>query len=244
MSDASQGGEPIKKEDNPPSIKSETGEQNPNHPNPSSPSRTDTNPRPPTTNRTYTDEENPFKKLNLHVKEWKETYEFLGILAGLAVLIVLVCQYEEMRQTRILDERAWVAVREIVIPPQSGIFPNTIFKAVFKNTGKTPAINVSAWMNQSSSTNSIPEKDQPMNPTNTLVVPQFSGLLAPDSEGSISVSSWLLDFDTTQAIKNDTKPYYVYCTIRYDDIFGNHHWSQFCYQIRPLYDPIESLPVT
>jgi hypothetical protein len=188
-------------------------------------------------------------RADLFWKKRKETIDFLIIkpieilafVAAIILAVTAVIQIRDSRTDRNLDERAWVAVRQGVI--QDNRFPNTTFKVIFKNTGKTPAINVSAWMNQGVSTNSIPEKDQPMNPTNTFGAVQFSGLLAPDAEGSISVNSWFLDFDTIEGIRSGKKPYYIYGTIRYDDIFRKHHWSQFCYQVRPMNDPIEFQPI-
>lgn len=149
---------------------------------------------------------------------------------------------DEMRN----DERAWVAVRQAAI--RGNIFPNIAFEIMFKNTGKTPAINLSVFMSQSTSTNSIPKTDKPAYPANVLENSQFPGLLAPDAEQTISVGSLFLGMGTPdeQSISRGTKPYYVYGTIWYDDIFGKHHWSQFCYAIRVTPDAdsaAEFLPI-
>jgi hypothetical protein len=198
-----------------------------------------------------------YKRIKEEIKYW---FELGGLFAGVAVLIVLIGQLremvkatkvtegqlkamqsqsdvmqdqlDEMQRTRTLDERAWVAARQVVIKGTD--FPNNTFIVVFKNTGKTPAISVSAFMNQSTITNVIPAKDQPASPINTLSSVQFSGLLAPDAEGTMAVNSLLFGFVNPEgeAIRIGIKPYYIYGTVWYDDIFGKHHWSQFCYEIR------------
>jgi hypothetical protein len=198
------------------------------------------------------------------IKYWIEIAGILFGIIGVCVLIFQSCelvkatkatlksvevsrgQLNEMQQARIMDERAWVAVRQGVI--RGSFLPNITFEVVFRNTGKTPAVNVTAYMNQSIFTNSIPQTDQPTSPTNTLGGVQFSGLLAPDADGSISVSSFFISFSdpNQQAISSGKKPYYVYGTIWYDDIFGKHHWSQFCYEIRLTPDadyPAQFLPI-
>jgi hypothetical protein len=173
------------------------------------------------------------KKCKHFKEEIKFWFEIFGLVAGLIVAYLIFLQFKEMQQTRILDERAWVAVREGVVGYTDESSHLTDFKFIFKNTGKTPAINVSVWFNQTVFLDTIPKIDKriiPPIPFGSLGSYQFSGLLAPDAEGSISTSNEPLGSSSVQNI-NSGMPYYIYGTIWYDDIFGKHHWSQFCYQI-------------
>lgn len=128
-----------------------------------------------------------------------------------------------------LEERAWVVttdhIAQYAVPPGGGEAVDVYFDIYFKNTGKTPGINVVTVIGQYGDTNHIPETDPYPNPV------YHSETLGPDVGGILTGTIFPPAYPegNLKAIKNK-KPYFLAGTIWYDDIFGKHHWSQFCYQ--------------
>jgi hypothetical protein len=131
---------------------------------------------------------------------------------------VMQGQRDEMKRTRELDERAWVAASGTVAAsiPVNGV---ARFTVTFRNTGKTPAINFQGKIVVANNTNEITAQDSPSMPEPSLQ------LLAPND----SVSTFI---DKQAVTLNPGRVFYLYGTAWYDDIFGKHHWSQFCFKIR------------
>lgn len=164
------------------------------------------------------------------LKKWEcfervfKIVEFVGIFAALAGIYVLWKQYDVMQKSFQIDERAWVAANKGAIN-NFGVNDNSVaFEIFFKNTGKSPAMNVVTVMGATIESNSIPRKDERPNG-------QAGGLLAPDAEMSITTAEHPFDNRGIEAIKSGL-PYFIYGTVWYDDIFGNQHWSQFCWKVR------------
>ncbi len=137
-------------------------------------------------------------------------------------LDVMQRQLDEMKTARELDERAWVMAYDY--EPQytsNGFF----VRVSFKNTGKTPAIECEGHIFWQTNRDKIPTFDIRPPP------PENRSLLAPD-EGGI-IDSAMFSFQDMAGIVNGSKPIFYYGTIWYDDIFGNHHWSQFCWIFGP-----------
>jgi hypothetical protein len=217
MSDESQAGEPredIKQAD---AIKSATAkESNANTPSGSAVSPRATNVQPSQCNSSHTQKAEKYS-----VEWWKPRIEILGIFGGLAVGVLIYLQYSEMRQQRILDERAWVAPFEMSL--ERGVTDtNYVFlKLEFKNTGKSPALKVSEAHGFTVGFNNVPTND-PIIPTNSM-------MLAPNSTTFIR-SQPIYYMDIENFIANDA-PACIYGKISYEDIFGNRHWTQFCWSL-------------
>jgi len=173
-----------------------------------------------------------FDKWNLHLKKWKNTYEFLGILAAITIAAVAVWQMQQtnealaIQRSQIdLDERAWVTVDKVEALPGS----TNIFLITIKNTGKTPAINTVLWRSII-----LTNKDAvftcPLNPTN--MPPKFI-ILGPDSTSTGDTSSMPVSNADWRHVyyTNPTDHLYLYGIIKYDDIFGRHHWTRFCFDV-------------
>jgi hypothetical protein len=119
------------------------------------------------------------------------------------------------------DERAWLAavsISQIVSQDKQ----NGIFSILFKNTGKTPALNVQAVTSWT---------------MNVATIPKYDGVPAPRINSGITApeQNWEAQSATISAkimsnISNG-EPLYLYGTVWYDDIFGNHHWTQFCAEV-------------
>jgi hypothetical protein len=169
------------------------------------------------------------------IKWWFEIvgicFEVIGIGVAIWVAFLILDQYQEavkstkvfdgqlreMRQSRISDERAWIAISI----PEAVVESNTVsFNVPFKNSGRTPAMNVVPWVNGYSDPKLIPPKDKFPNPVYSSLI------LPPDSPWKIPTRGLP---NAIPYIKSGT--YYLAGTIWYDDIFTNHHWIQFCYRI-------------
>jgi len=120
-----------------------------------------------------------------------------------------------------LEQRAWVAPFNI---SSEAIGNKTIFKVLFKNTGKTPALNVTAWINRTDRLDQITSIDP------YSLEPGF--ILIQEGVGNTSTSDSPIEARDVEAIKHGLQ-IYVYGTIRYQDIFGEGHWTQFCYFVGP-----------
>jgi hypothetical protein len=183
-------------------------------------------------------------KKNHPYQKWHQTQNgrdrfmrrIVEIFAIVAVLVYLLqmqanrrqadaaeSQLREMHEENILAERAWISTTTIdfnfVVPP--GDVQATIN---FKNTGKTPAMNVLPIGIYSFDRKHIPDMDNRQGLTN------YSGMVGPDVQTKTTDWSFVIPSEAVKAITNGVS-FYIYGTIWYDDIFGSNHWSQFCYQI-------------
>jgi hypothetical protein len=181
----------------------------------------------------------------------KESLEIVGILGGLIgivgglvglrflwlqygemikstnatkdAVIVAQGQLEEMRTNRHLDERAWVLATSVKDIMALDYYNAYTVDVSFKNTGKTPAINVKSFCNWAAKEAEIPKTDD------IIKAWENEALCAPNSGGEIQplipIPKTILDHAYSGA------PIFIYGTIRYDDIFTNSHLSQFCYKI-------------
>jgi hypothetical protein len=177
--------------------------------------------------------------------------EVVGIAAGFAVLLVLVGQYcemvkatkvtegqlkamqsqsdvmqgqlNEMRRTRILDERAWVApIQSGLIISPIGDSGSTFVQIQYKNTGKTPAVNAVCIFGSTTNFDDIGKNEgYPTNSSNF-------GMIPPDVISHSDIGA--INGFTVQDIKGGMT-YYIFGKIWYDDIFGNRHWTTFSYLI-------------
>lgn len=143
--------------------------------------------------------------------------EFLaGVTNSQEQLNTLRGQLNEMKRARELDERAWV----FVDIKDNGLIKqdtNVVFQAIIKNTGKTPAKITGDVSHLAVSTNEIPKYD--------AIVSGISAMLIPNSEHKLpspTFPGFILEQNMT---------IYIYGTVWYDDIFGEHHWIQFCYSL-------------
>jgi hypothetical protein len=161
--------------------------------------------------------------LETFLSRHKRKLEAAAILAGLIVVGLNYQQWRdaheqlsEMRRTTILDQRAWVV--------DSGLTANIvgdsiIFDFNYKNTGRTPAMHSHPLIVSNPDTNKIPKFDNEADSKASRLN------LAPDRTQSISLKL------PAGAIKS-VGCVYLYGTVWYDDIFGKHHWIQFCYDVR------------
>lgn len=152
------------------------------------------------------------------VKDWVELF---GIISGVAVGFLIYLQYREMQDTRMEDERAWVLLTNQFDFLTEDDCVNVFIS--YENTGKTPAINVNSVVNYTFDESNIPAADN----FTTNVVPQ--SLCVPDQRNNVvTVKVPKGEYDRMKKGAG----LFIYGTIGYDDIFGKHHWSQFCLCLR------------
>lgn len=128
-------------------------------------------------------------------------------------------QLTDSRNTFAVAQRAWVAPITTELrseSAQNGM--GTVFVVPFSNTGKTPAFKVHAWVNWTTILGQITDADP--------IADKEGMLLPPQGVGNISTPP-VLPADV-ERIKFGYR-LYVYGTIKYRDIFGNDHWTQFCF---------------
>jgi hypothetical protein len=160
-------------------------------------------------------------------RQWSEMVSASKIANG--QLTVMQGQLDEMKQTRIEDERPWVYVET---PDNSLVRSGTNFvlQAQIVSIGKTPAIITGDTVHMAIfTTNNIP-------PNDGYVVGDFV-MLAPNSRAGLA-SPNIPEFILAQNI-----PVYIYGTVWYDDISGTHHWVQFCRSIEDGGKSMETIKI-
>jgi hypothetical protein len=211
MNDKSEPNQPRNDDPKAPSQDKNTSDPSHNHPLSGVPAAS--NPKPTPSSKTKGNDEN-------HAREIvKEVFEWFAIVAAIGLMLITYFQLKDSQETRILDERAWVCAYDTTIDV-THLKAGVIFQVTFKNTGKTPALRVRNVMGTAKELSDIPAKDE--------MPKESQGLLAPD-ESSIAVIAPASAKIIAQM--SDGKTVYLFGTVWYDDIFGNHHWSQFCKSI-------------
>jgi hypothetical protein len=168
------------------------------------------------------DENSAAGKIRKHCQEQVKFYlEMAGIIFGVIMVVIISiqtwCIYEQwkvMKQTRIMDERAWVFVSF----PNNALnisITNSFVEVIIKNIGKTPAFITSDYANV---TNNIFQSHDPIgNKAGFMITPnQECSLIIPITPYGVA------------GILSNAKVY-VFGTVYYSDIFTSNHWSQFCF---------------
>ncbi len=179
------------------------------------------------------------EKKKYSVEWWKPRAEIFGIFAALALLAVNGCQawitgkavnvskgqLEEMRNQRVMDERAWVFVTELATIPQSN---SVTFVVKFKNSGRTPAFDLQTTAGQVQINPPYDERNLPPDVSRGIASldnrpPEYQNIMAPNEELVMAVKS--VDDQPTIDRKRTS---YIYGKIWYNDIFKRPHWTTFC----------------
>jgi hypothetical protein len=119
-----------------------------------------------------------------------------------------------------LDQRAWLAPLVPISKVENG---KAFFKVPFKNTGRTPAIDAQAGLKITNNPSLIPTTDPEPDKGSG------KGLIPPDGVETTSNIDYPLDEAHTKLVLQGTHVY-VFGTMRYKDIFGQKHWTQYCYE--------------
>jgi hypothetical protein len=224
MNETSQGSDPVEKKPTPPDVDGNSEKKNEPNPTASPLPAAKADPCPPATTEPKKNKKEWLGCIKIHVKAWKDTYECIAFFAAIFIAGTAVWQIWETSETRTLDERAWVGAIEIT--PVISEEGSRYYQVKFKNTGKTPAINVAPIVGAYLSEKEIPTKDE------CPKTPSHVGLLQPGADGFVTTKTHPLSPLAVSEIQRGSN-YFVAGTIWYDDIFSRTHWSQFCYHIKP-----------
>ncbi|MFN0108589.1 MAG: hypothetical protein ACKVZH_07010 [Blastocatellia bacterium] len=174
----------------------------------------------------------------------------------LGVLAITLYQTYETREARRLEYRAYIAVKGVALVPRPDDPQTSDLIVRYTNTGRTPGLNGIIKTNLES--RETPLSDNPSYESRdvfrsklvlssqidiqTMIASQTvdntSNLAASFGKQGSPVNSSL----PTKQIPPDvppvkvivqTKKYYVYGLIEYEDIFGQAHWTKFCYVNTP-----------
>jgi hypothetical protein len=154
-----------------------------------------------------------------------EVLQAASVVSG--QLTVTQNQLEQIKRTRMADQRARVAVdgtpNQIISEDKESV----TFEISYKNTGRTPATKVACVTGAALLPARVPQVENAPNP------PVNAETLAPGGTGV--VRSPIIMAGTMKAV-TDGVPLYLYGTIWYNDVFGKSHWSQFCWKIERQVD--------
>lgn len=198
-----------------------------------------------------------------HRIDWSQVIlDALLLIVGVKLACIYTGQLNQMIRSNTLldksirlDERAWLSVEVTSSPALAGRPLRDI--GIFANTGKTYALNVRACKVVDETRN-----DPPINPIKEP--PTFydcskesdwhsHGVLAPNSRvqvdfGSAYVAIKGVGYPITKQIADyynaGKRVTWRYGEVRYDDIFGCHHWVRYCYDRAPTSDGSPSKFVT
>jgi hypothetical protein len=185
--------------------------------------------------------ENPKAKWYQTKEGWKFAIECaLFVLGLIGAIIAFICgfiyygqmdanrrqakaaedQLSIMQETLKTDERAWVGVEQLTEfypgPRNTNDIKDYMFQVRIRNYGKTPAKRIMMTGNFQVDREKIPPRD------NFKDINQSQETLFPSEELRMQIGPF---YGTNNLI-------YVYGTVKYDDIFGQPHWSQFCHGCR------------
>jgi hypothetical protein len=150
----------------------------------------------------------------------------------LMLFISNVVQWNIMRSSMILEQRAWIGITTLSVV-QFEVGKPIITQIGFKNTGKTPAKKVTiSSVGEAVKSDSPPyftkEEKDGLEESKGIVTPQQEiGVIFNDSR-QIPLSD--IGF---KGIISDIARLYMHGIVKYDDIFGHHHWITYCYRLEP-----------
>jgi hypothetical protein len=137
-----------------------------------------------------------------------------------------------------LDQRAWVAVTDVVGTPKEG--QEFEISVHMKNTGKTFARNLKLIraIEAVTGNNSSPHFSEDNMDTTKLTTGETLGpaLFAPNGDlygNMILHPHEAMTKEHLEMIESGDAIVYVHGKMTYDDIFGCHHWTTYCFRLTP-----------
>jgi hypothetical protein len=149
-----------------------------------------------------------------------------------------------LKQSR-LEQRAWIGVTATIIPlknkqanPLQPLVPlepliDSAFslRFIFKNTGRTPAVNMRPVVEDASMRS---QPDQIPEPNFTLKNGMLGHpqILVPEASFVSDLPS-TMDRKAFEEIITLRRRVFVFGRVEYDDVFSGHHWYNFCMYLTP-----------
>lgn len=148
----------------------------------------------------------------------------VGVVVAIVSLLFVYRTITDNKEAMKLDQRAWVGALDASPVGELEKGQATGVKITYVNTGKTPARDVRTHVDWKLEETAIPayDSDPGVNLEHSRI------LLLPSGKGSVARGM----SDEVAAAINSDRPGYIFGTVWYDDIFGSHHWSQFCFRVR------------
>lgn len=158
-------------------------------------------------------------------QRWKFIFEVISVFALVAYAIVTFYQWRDLRHNFMIDNRAWVMPFEY---KRTTDFTKNVVGAnlFYKNTGKTPALDLQVFVGWATGDTLIPKRDIPSDNS-----PKFA--LAPDGVGNSAPN---IPTAVVKGVMNGNPGGFIFGTIWYKDVFGYAHWNQYCVGIGPHFD--------
>jgi len=133
------------------------------------------------------------------------------------------------KETAHLDQRAWLTIRSATMKTPLAVGQRPVIEVRVENTGRTPALNTESagaiLSYESIRPGTLPSRDRPF-------VGEASRSIIGPGAGETSIfyaTEPIRDEAQIQGIREEGWVIYVAGSVRYDDIFGNHHRTTFCY---------------
>jgi hypothetical protein len=180
-------------------------------------------------------------------KSWRDDTRlqtvFIGVTAFVTSVYAIAAIYQwratqeaidQARVSRELENRAWVTVKEAGFKQFEPGKP-VIAVLSFVNNGHTPAVETHS-ITIPELRDSSPPKDFRLYPIDTTVPVTNIG---PDVRVDVVKQSTPLDAETLDVINTGKKKQYFYGVLLYDDIFGQHHHTTFCFFYNTLLQKFE-----
>jgi hypothetical protein len=148
-----------------------------------------------------------------------------GVCAAFRTLRAIERQAETMDRSLRVDQRAWMGIVKIRI--RRFLEPNQDFvvEIEIKNTGKTPALKVvfhnslQALLTAEQINRNFGESDG-------------DGTVMPDSKQIISIGeNHPVPAETFEQVHDGVRTMYLHGRIEYRDIFGEDHWTNWCFRL-------------
>lgn len=160
------------------------------------------------------------------------------LLCNIAVLLFLWLQLQHFsKQTAILQsqlingQRAWVTLKQ-ADHTQIGEGERVGIKLVFTNSGNSPALNLTINSNAQFRSISLPtpmplaDESAPQDRSRAVMTPHGDFL-------NIKTTDEILTRQQLADIENRRRRLYAWGRIEYDDIFGQHHRTEYCLFSQP-----------
>lgn len=142
-----------------------------------------------------------------------------SIIAAAAIATFLVIAYQ-----MVLQSRAWITIKGAEIVEIKEGQPITA-KIVFRNSGKSPALEVTIYNNINLYGQQVPD---PM-PYGHYSGRGSKSVIGPDSDfGSFITKKEILTMQELQAIRHHKAAIYVYGRVDYRDIFHCQRTTEYC----------------
>ncbi len=124
-----------------------------------------------------------------------------------------------------VDQRAWIGLLDIKIVQFLSAGQDFVVRVSIKNTGKTPATDVIFHARlQAISKGAVPNY--------SYGDTGGSGMMLPQSIGTHEIGmGHPVPADTSRALARGERTMFLHGRIEYKDIFGDEHWTNWCYYL-------------